>query len=126
MPGRRYGRSTPARARWLQLKYPGTCRAGEHSMAAGETGWWSPAERAVLTCTDLDHAERVGLTTEVWTGAPSSGQWTRTLTSARLGGVTVPAEAVFSSLPSSSTYARFDRRGGYGRCEDAPCCGCCD
>jgi hypothetical protein len=95
-------------------------------MAAGDHGFWSPAEKAILSCDDLDHAEAAGLTQEVWQGAPGSGSWVRSLTGARVGPSTVVSEGVFRSRQEATTYARFDRRGGYGRCEDAPCCGCCD
>jgi hypothetical protein len=106
--------SAPRQARWLELRYAGVCQAGQHAMAAGERGFYSPAARAVLSCADLEHAEAAGLTHEVWQGSPTSGSYVKTLSDHPI------------TRSDQTVYARFDRRGGYGRCEDAPCCGCCD
>jgi hypothetical protein len=116
MAYRTYGRRAraPRPARWIELRYAGTCTAG-HPIAAGERAFYDPADRSV-TCTDLEHAEAAGLTETAWVGSPTSGGWTQQLRARR--------------LESRDVYGnRFARmRAGLpgGRCEDAPCCGCCD
>jgi hypothetical protein len=111
-----YSRNTAPRAgRWMELRYAGTCTAGE-TLPAGSRAFYDPADRSV-TCTDLEHAAAAGLTTEVWQGSPVSGSWVRTLSDHRLGG---PAADPFSRTRSRGYYGR-----DAGRCEDAPCCGCC-
>lgn len=70
---RRY-HSAPRPARWMSLKYAGTCSVCGQALAVGARAWYSPADRTV-TCTDLACAKARGLTKTVWHGAPTSGRW---------------------------------------------------
>lgn len=106
--------NNPPKGRWMDLKYPGTCTAGEE-LPAGARAFWDPRDRST-TCTDLAHAEAAGLTRSVWSGSPTSGRWVETLTDTRL------ASAVGEGTPDpTKTYTRS--LGGCSH-EDYPCCGC--
>lgn len=95
-----------AGARWMDLRYAGRCAVGGEELPAGTRAFYDPADRTVC-CTDLEHATAHGVTEERWQGSPTSGGYVTVLAADRVGG------------------RRGTRRGGY-RCEDAPCCGCCD
>jgi hypothetical protein len=101
----------------MELRYAGTCTAG-HPIAAGERAFYDPVDRSV-TCTNLEHAKAAGLTTEKWLGSPTSGGYRTVLTD---GYRDVDGARVVNT--------RRGKRRGYehtgSRCEDAPCCGCCD
>jgi hypothetical protein len=114
---RRTGR--PSVARWMDLRRPGTCHVCGNSLPAGTRAFWDPADRTT-TCTTIECAKFAGLTKSVWHGAPTSGRWVDVLSEHRIA-------------PRVGEHAdpfRFTRSRGYygrdaGRCEDAPCCGCC-
>lgn len=100
--GRRgYGGAATANrsARWMELRYAGKCAQCKEALAAGDRAYYDPADRTVC-CTSLVCAEAHGVTEERWMGSPTGGQYVTALASYRLA----------------------PRRG---RCEDAPCCGCC-
>jgi hypothetical protein len=97
------------KARWMDLRYPGTCAGGGEPLPAGTRAFYDPADRTVC-CTNLAHAETYGVTTTEWRGSPVSGRNVTTLSAYRLASAGGPT--------------RHKQR--YGRCEDAPCCGCCD
>lgn len=113
-----YRRSAaPRPARWMGLRYAGRCAQCSTALPAGSRAFYDPADRSVC-CTNLKCAKAHGVTEEKWIGSPVSGRYVTTLSDRRLGG------------PSSDPFARTRSRGYYGtdagRCEDAPCCGCCD
>ena len=68
--------------RWMDLRRPGTCTAGEE-LPAGTRAFWDPQDQTV-TCAYLEHAQAAGLTREVWHGSPVSGRWVRVLSDRRL------------------------------------------
>lgn len=115
--GYRRRSSAPRQGRWMALRYAGTCTGGER-LAAGARAFYDPADRSV-TCSNLDHAEAAGLTSEKWIGSPTGGSYQRVLTDGRRD---IDGAKVVNT--------RYGRRRGYewtgSRCEDAPCCGCCD
>ena len=77
---------------------------------AGATAFYDYATRAT-TCHAIECADADGLTREQWQGAPTSGAWVKVVAAQRLG----PG----APMPERTWKER------YGRCEDAPCCGCC-
>lgn len=112
MTGRRtYGRrsSAPRAARWMELRYAAPCKVCARRILAGERAFYDYSARTA-TCTDMECADADGLTTDTWVGAPTSGQFVPTLAAQRLG----------SGYRPEATWKQR-----YGRCEDAPCCGCC-
>lgn len=98
-------RSTSRTGKWMDLRYAGTCRVCKTELPAGTRAYWEPSDRST-TCTAMDCAAANGLTEEVWNGSPVSGSYVTQL--------------------SATRFAPFGNRGRFGRCEDAPCCGCCD
>jgi hypothetical protein len=106
----------------MNLHYAGRCHVCNGDLATGARGFYDPATRKV-TCTAIKCAGQDGLTTMEWYGAPTSGRFIERLNDHRIGNG-------YDSGPS--TPARRGNRAGngfvrkYGRCEDAPCCGCCD
>ena len=125
-------RNSPRRSssRWMALRYAGVCKVCGTSLPVDARAFWDASARTV-TCDALDCAEADGLTTT----EPLTGPWdkrtdTRVLTESR----------VRPAAPAQFTAARFGSRKVYtarlnsgavvsvnanGRCEDAPCCGCC-
>lgn len=145
-----YRRNTRSRttgtARWMDLRYPGTCKVCATPLPAGARAFYDPVARTT-TCASLDCAKADGLTKSEWHGSPISGRWVDVLNDHRIGaGAPVqpmvngrPIEwhptrrGVFRYIESSDgrwfARTRYGVRGGYEhtgiRCEDAPCCGCC-
>lgn len=116
---RRYN-GPPKPARWMELRYDGSCHVCGSAIVAGTRGFYDPESREV-TCTDMVCAEKDGLTTEVLS-------WPNTYTK-RLNTHRVGPRAP-SVTPTRVTTTRFNSgaveyRNSRGRCEDAPCCGCC-
>jgi hypothetical protein len=109
--------SAPRAGRWMELRYAGVCAGGGEELEAGVRAFYDPSDRTVC-CTDLGHAEVYGVTEEVWQGSPTGGGYVNRLAAVRVGGGNVV-----------DPFARTRSRGYYGRdagrCEDAPCCGCC-
>jgi hypothetical protein len=108
--------SPPRPARWMDLRYAGNCAQCGSSLPKGARAFYDPSDRTVC-CTDMACAEPHGLTEEKYVGAPGSGRWVTVLSTRRIGGL------------QPDPFARTRSRGYYGRdagrCEDAPCCGCC-
>jgi hypothetical protein len=80
-----------------------------------------PAGQGILTG-NRDVGYSVRHSDRRWHGSPVSGKW--------IGGCEDYADQPVYETPQRKTYAytsggarAWDRRG---RCEDAPCCGCCD
>ena len=113
---RRYYRQPVAH--WLDLRYADTCHVCGAALPKGARAFYDPATRQV-TCTELACAEANGLTREVWHGAPTSGRWVKTFSEHRIG---TPALRRPPTGPGFGMSPYVKR----GRCEDAPCCGCCD
>ncbi len=100
-------RSGPPRpGRWMDLKYSGTCRGCETAIPAGKRAFYDPADK-LICCTSIDCAAKFGLTEEKWMGSPVSGRMVTVISEHRTG------------RPELTWKQR------YGRCEDAPACGCC-
>lgn len=119
MTGRRY--RTPRPARWMDLHYAGHCHVCDADVPAGGRGFYDPATRKI-TCTNLACASADGLTT--WRSTWPTGA-VEVLAPQRLGAgyaSPAPARIVVTRFASGATSYRNSR----GRCEDAPCCGCCD
>lgn len=122
---RRYSstRSAPRPARWMDLRYAGTCCECGSAVPAGARAFYDPQDRTV-TCTELECCRAAGLTEEVWSGGITAGNYRTVRTATRPAGR--PGE---DSAPHADPFAKTRSRGYYGRdagrCEDAPCCGCC-
>lgn len=110
--------SSGAGSRWMELRYAGMCKVCAVSIPKGTRAYWDAAAKAV-TCSGIECAKADGLTERVWHGSPVSGGYVDQLRATRIG----------SPAPSSDPFAQTRSRGYYGRdagrCEDAPCCGCC-
>jgi hypothetical protein len=115
-----YRRNTGgAGSRWMTLRYAGQCKVCGAELAAGSFAFWDAATRAV-TCERIECAEADGLTCMEWSGSPMSGQFVRVRAERRVG-TAAPTVVVTRFNSGAVTY-----RNARGRCEDAPCCGCCD
>ena len=96
-------------------------RANKYDAGCSRCGRLVPAGRGVLTG-NRDAGYEVRHRDRVWAGSPVSGQWT--------GGCEDYADRPVYVAPArrvtayTSSGARMTSRSG--RCEDAPCCGCCD
>lgn len=117
---RNYRRTSSAGSRWMNLRYAGECKVCGSRIAAGETAYWDASARTV-TCESLDCCEADGLTTV----KPLTGPWDkrtdlRERRDRRIGAA-APSVVVTRFNSGATTY-----RNARGRCEDAPCCGCCD
>jgi hypothetical protein len=110
--------SSGAGSRWMNLRFAAPCKVCGSPVPAGGRGFWDAAARAV-TCSAIDCAKADGLTTQQWQGSPVRGQYVTVLSSRRIGDV-APSD------PFSKTRSRGYFGRDAGRCEDAPCCGCCD
>ena len=122
----RYNRSrrpsSGAGSRWMNLRYAGACKVCGATIPAGELAYWDAAAKTV-THRRIDCADADGLTTH----KPSTGPWdkrtdTRVFTDHRIGAA--------APTPPRITVTRFNSgavvyQNARGRCEDAPCCGCC-
>lgn len=109
-------------ARWMDLRYKGSCLVCKKTLMPGVRAFYDPSDRSV-TCTNLPCAEEAGITEDKWVGSPVSGNYVRVLSEHRIGGVRRDTDGA----PLAMT--RYGLRRGYEhtgvRCEDAPCCGCC-
>jgi hypothetical protein len=111
--------SSGAGSRWMGLRYAGTCKVCGAAIAAGARGYWDASAKTV-TCDRLDCADADGLTRN----EPLTGPWdkrtdTRVLADRRIGDA---APSVITTRFNSGAVVYQNARG---RCEDAPCCGCC-
>jgi hypothetical protein len=104
----------------MDLRYAGVCKVCSTRIPAGDLAYWDASARTV-TCSALSCCEADGLTKQelVWDGT-ASGQRVAVRSERRIGAA-APNVIVtrFNSGATMSVNAR-------GRCEDAPCCGCCD
>src|ERR1700752_3860919 len=121
MAYRNYRRpSGSAASRWMNLRFAGACKVCGSRIAAGELAYWDSVARTV-TCHAIDCADADGLTTN----KHLTGPWdTRTDLRERADhriGEAGPARVIGPWFNSGSVVYRNSR----GRCEDAPCCGCC-
>ena len=96
-------------------------RANRYDAGCSTCGRTVPAGRGILTG-NRDQGYAVRHPDRTWAGSPVSGKW--------VGGCEEFADQpVYEAKPQrsyayTSGGARMSSR--YGRCEDAPCCGCCD
>jgi hypothetical protein len=96
-------------------------RANKYDAGCSVCGRTVPAGAGVLTGNrDIGYQVRHGDRT--WVGSPVSGKWA--------GGCEDFADQPVYVAPVRKTYA-YTNTGARmtsrrGRCEDAPCCGCCD
>lgn len=118
---RRYS-GAPRPGRWMDLRYPGNCHGCDKPLAKGDRAFYDPRDR-LICCTDIECADKFGLTREVWHGAPTSGRYVKTLSETRLLGLSAPARQRVIATTFSSGDTVYQNANG--RCEDAPCCGCC-
>lgn len=112
-----YGRNSrrgTGGSRWMDLRYNGTCKVCKRKVPAGDRAFYD-AETKSITCHNIECCVADGLTRQAWIGSPVDGQFVPERTEKRFG----PAFAVPDALAVGS-------RSYMGRCEDAPCCGCCD
>ncbi|AHY27145.1 hypothetical protein PBI_PHANTASTIC_82 [Mycobacterium phage Phantastic] len=116
---RRYNRRRPSGSRWMNLHRADTCKVCGNEIRAGERAYWDARHRNV-TCTRIECAKADGLTRQEWRGSPVSGGFVDVLAETRIGMAAVPA--VHTIRLNSGAVLSVNARG---RCEDAPCCGCC-
>jgi len=113
-----YRRSSGGTSRWMNLRYAGTCKVCGVAVPAGTNAFWDAGARTV-TCYNIACCEADGLTTQEWKGSPVSGQFVAVRAARRIG---APAPSVITTVFNSGAVVTVNRNG---RCEDAPCCGCC-
>ena len=116
---RRHRTAQRTTSRWMTLRYAGKCKVCQRALQAGELAFWDSATKTV-TCHDIECCDADGLTTI----KPLTGPWdkrtdTRERLEKRLG---APAPRVIVATFNSGESAWVNANG---RCEDAPCCGCC-
>lgn len=118
-----YGRNTrrsTGGSRWMDLRYKGTCKVCKRQVPAGERAFYD-AESRTVTCFDLECCVADGLTEQVWSGSPVDGAFVPSRTEKRVGSPAPVDDDPFAKTRSRGYYGRDARR-----CEDAPCCGCCE
>jgi hypothetical protein len=117
---RNYRRPSGAGSRWMNLRFAGSCKVCGSRIAAGDLAYWDSVARTV-TCHAIDCADADGLTTN----KPLTGPWdTRTDIRERADhriGEAAPVRVTVTCFNSGAVVTQNSR----GRCEDAPCCGCC-
>jgi hypothetical protein len=126
--GSRYRRTGSAGSRWMQLRYAGVCKVCGQPLPAGTNAYWDASARTV-TCSAIACAQADGLTevTERWAGNPDGKVTLRPYRVGSPAPVNPLAEnvggkrVIVTCFNSGATTYRNAR----GRCEDAPCCGCC-
>lgn len=92
-------------------RYPGECGECGETVAAGAGLAVSPPRRGMRWSV----VHTACLPTESrWVGSPISGRWVDT--------PVAPTHRVITTRFSSGAVVTRNARG---RCEDAPCCGCC-
>ena len=114
-----YRRSSGAGSRWMNLRYAGQCKVCGGRIAASESAYWDASARTV-TCHAMACCEVDGLTTVKL----PTGPWDHH------NGITVRADHRIGSAAPRVIVTRFNSgstiyQNARGRCEDAPCCGCC-
>jgi hypothetical protein len=112
-------------SRWMNLRYAGVCKVCGNRVAAGDRGYWDASARTVtcpaLACCEANGLTTVKLPTGPWDGPPDQRITVRA--DQRVGAAApFPPRVIVTRFNSGSTIYQNAR----GRCEDAPCCGCCD
>ncbi|ATN88145.1 hypothetical protein SEA_CINDARADIX_72 [Mycobacterium phage Cindaradix] len=112
-------------SRWMNLHFADICKMCGEEVRAGERAYWDARHRNV-TCTRIECAKEDGLTTTEWKGSPVNGRMVDVLAPTRIGAA---ACARFQKPPRVNTIRLNSGAvlsvNANGRCEDAPCCGCC-
>ncbi|ASZ75514.1 hypothetical protein KIW74_gp14 [Mycobacterium phage Kimona] len=112
-------------SRWMNLHFAGMCKMCGNEIRAGQRAYWDARNRNI-TCTQIECAKADGLTKQEWKGSPVSGQFVDVLAETRIGPAAVPnyrpAPRVHTVRLNSGAVLSVNANG---RCEDAPCCGCC-
>ncbi|AJD82495.1 hypothetical protein SHEEN_77 [Mycobacterium phage Sheen] len=111
-------RRRPGGSRWMNVHRAGVCKMCGGTIRAGERAFWDASHRN-LTCTRIECAKADGLTKREWKGSQVSGQWVDVLSEFRIGMAAAPVRTVVLNSGAVLTV------NANGRCEDAPCCGCC-
>jgi hypothetical protein len=125
---RNANRSSGSGSRWMPLRYDGICKVCGESIPAGETAYWDSVAKTT-TCYKIDCAEADDLTERVerWARNPD-GKITRSAYRVTSGSPVHPNAVKDTGKRIVTT--RFNSgavvyQNARGRCEDAPCCGCC-
>lgn len=116
--------TAPRPARWMDLKYAGRCQVCHATLPVGTRAFYDPRDRSV-TCTSIECAKAAGITKQEWHGSPVSGNWVDVLSETRLGTQVQHAEWTDDDYARGHSATQTWKQR-HGRCEDAPCCGCCD
>jgi hypothetical protein len=119
---RNYRRTSSAGSRWMNLRYAGTCKVCGQAIPTGQLAYWDAAARTV-TCERIECAKADGLTEQQWHGSPVSGQYVDVLR--ERGRIGSPAPTSPRVITTRFNSGAVTYRNARGRCEDAPCCGCC-
>ena len=106
----------------MSLRYAGSCKVCGSRIAVGDQAYWDASARTV-TCHAIDCCDADGLVTN----RPLTGPWdtrtdTRERVDHRIGSAAPSAPRVIATTFNSGATVYQNARG---RCEDAPCCGCC-
>lgn len=121
---RNYRRASSAGSRWMNLRYAGACKVCGSRIPAGELAYSDASARTVtchaLACCEADGLTTVKLPTGPWDGSPDQRITVRAEKRVGDSAPTGP-RAIVTRFNSGSTIYQNTR----GRCEDAPCCGCC-
>ncbi|QKO02472.1 hypothetical protein KIV64_gp16 [Mycobacterium phage DroogsArmy] len=118
----RYNRRRPGGSRWMNLHRAGICKMCGNEVSAGGRAYWDAGNRNI-TCTRIECAKADGLTTSEWKGSPVDGRMVDVLAPTRIGMAAVPRHGEAITIRTNSGAVLSVNRNG--RCEDAPCCGCC-
>jgi len=96
-------------------------RANKYDAGCSRCGRLVPAGTGILTGNrDLGYEVRYG--DRKWHGSPVSGKWVGGCEDA----TDQPVYEVTRKPGRAYTASGARMTSRYGRCEDAPCCGCCD
>jgi hypothetical protein len=109
-------------SRWMALRYPGECKVCGTRIAKGTTAFYDAGAKTV-TCLNIECCDADGLVT--W--EPLTGPWDkrtdlRKRAETRVGAPAPVPPRIITTRFNSGAVAYVNSRG---RCEDAPCCGCC-
>lgn len=118
-------RRRPGGSRWMNLHRAGICKMCGNEVSAGSRAYWDAANRNI-TCTNMECAEADGLVTYRAPTGPWEGPRDMripVLAETRLGMAAVPRHGEAITIRTNSGAVLSVNRNG--RCEDAPCCGCC-
>lgn len=116
--GRRRSGRPPSSPHWMDLRYAGTCYICSADLPKGTRAFWDPRDRTI-TCTNIECCKAAGLTE-----AKMLTFGSREMTEVRTATRWIPEDrghVVVTRFAGGGVHYRNSR----GRCEDAPCCGCC-